>query len=292
VRANADTLFDPDSILSFGSAEITATATARTGTYAQPGPGVFCVGAYRGEIEAAELNAKSYIASTAGVSWMAQIAEADLDANHFYTVLRAGSQTMSASNTGYVAIGGINGASEIRDCFEDGSEDGLSPTEPTKTGVATSTGQGLQARLEAAQARNCYTWEQVMGSLATANPNGDSTIDSSWECSPHGDSGTSIVLVPVIKTDFLNLNGKTTVEVYSNWAGEYMLAYFWLDGERTFDTSKSNWKFWGPQGHADVEGVFLAPHYTELSYNNDDGSGGIVECTIGESTSCFAQLVD
>ena len=74
------------------------------------------------------------------------------------------------------------------------------------------------------------------------------------------------------------MNGNTTVDVYSNAAGEYMLAYFWLDGDRTFDTSKNNWKFWGPQGHADVEGVFLAEHYTELSYNNDDGSGGIVEC--------------
>ena len=131
-----------------------------------------------------------------------------------------------------------------------------------------------------------------MDSLQAANSDGNASLEATWECSPHNSNETSVVLVPVIETDFLNLNSKTTVDVYDNAAGEYMLAYFWLDGERTFDTSKQNWKFWGPQGQADIEGVFLSPHFTLLSAQDDGGSGGIVQCTAGESMSCFAQLVD
>ena len=134
VRANADSLFESGSVLSFGGGEVSATATARTGTHALPGPGVFCVGAYYGEIETAQLNSETYIAATSGVGWMAEIDYAQLDPNNFYTVLRAGSQTSSSSNTGYVGVGGISGANAIRACFENGSEDGLSATEPTQTG--------------------------------------------------------------------------------------------------------------------------------------------------------------
>lgn len=74
----------------------------------------------------------------------------------------------------------------------------------------------------------------------------------------------------MIATGFLKLNRRTTVDVYSNAAGEYTRAYLRLDTERTFDPSKTKWKFWGPQGQADVEGVFLSPPYTELSYNDAD----------------------
>lgn len=96
----------------------------------------------------------------------------------------------------------------------------------------------------------------------------------------------------MIATGFLKLNRRTTVDVYSNAAGEYTLASLRLDTERTFDPSKTKWKFWGPQGQADGRRGRIpvaALHRTELQRRR---SGGIVECTIGESTSRIAQLVD
>ena len=141
----------PSSGLSFGSPEISASATARLAGSRLPGPGVFCVAVELGEHTIAE-------AAQGGIDVL-QESWADLDP--LLTVLRFGG---GQSNAGYIDIvGPVN--ENTRECLRDGSQNPLLPVDQTQTGVSVGqAAQALQDHLEAARARTdnagggCFSW--------------------------------------------------------------------------------------------------------------------------------------
>ena len=280
--------------LGFGSPAVEATAPARVGADVLPGPGVFCVGTYTGTVDDAEAAHQLQLAGLpANFVWQLPYGSAGdpatLLGGNYTTVLRFGAG--GGSNAGYVRIDGA-GADKIRDCFERGSSTGLEPQEDSQTGIAAGpTDQGLEARLRAADARGCMTWEGIQASLWAADPNGDGRLEFPWVCSPNLDQRTSVVLIPVMDLDFTTLSGlEPDVPVYFQ-AGQYTLAYYWIDAALMFqDLSAPNWKFDSPIGQAAIEGVFLGPFLTELQAQST-GSGGTVACVFGVSTSCFLELI-
>ncbi len=280
--------------LGFGSPEVQATATARVGADVLPGPGVFCVGTWAGTVDdAEEAHLEQLTGLPANFVWQLPYGPAGdpatLLGGDYYTVLRFGAG--DGSNAGYVRIDGA-GANKIRDCFEHGSSSGLEPQEDSQTGIAAGPAdQGLEARLRAADARDCMTWEGIQASLRAADPNEDGRLEYPWTCSPNLDQRTAVVLIPVMDLDFTTLSGlEPDVPVYFQ-ASQYTLAYYWIDALLTFqDLSAPNWKFASPAGQAEIAGVFLGPFLTELQAQST-GSGGTVACVFGVSTSCFLELI-
>lgn len=293
VADNAQSLF-PGSPISFNEPLVAASATARVGTYVLPGPGVFCIGSFAGDVDAAHADQLLQLPNYgATVIW--QLSYAQLLAGDFYDVLRFGAG--EGSNPGYLDIGNQGGASQaVRECFANGSVTGLQPSEPTETGIATGpASQGLRTRLLAAQANGCYSWDEISADLQQADPDNDGLLENSFRCSPYRTQDSSVVLLPVIEGDFTSNQGAQIVDVdFVPAAGQYRLAYFWLDAEETFvNTSAGNWQFQSDtgQGQAEITGVFLGPVLTELN-DVPQGSGGTVACVVGVSTGCFLQLID
>ena len=109
------------------------------------------------------------------------------------------------------------------------------------------------------------------------------------------EQASAIVLVPVVDEDFTAGQGAAEINVHFNaGAGQYQLAYFWIDGEETFkNTNTKKWQFDGDGGLGQIEldGVFLNRFLTELTANQR-GSGGPVACVLGVSSSCFLELVE
>ncbi|MCZ6706455.1 MAG: Tad domain-containing protein, partial [Chloroflexi bacterium] len=291
--------------LGFGSPSVSATATARVAASVLPGPGVFCVGTHIETVTNAQTINSEQLPAPLQFVWQLPYGDPLDDPPlpgtllggdpGFYTILRFGAG--SGSNAGYVDIGDEGGASQaVRRCFQYGSAQGLQAVEPTQTGISAGpAAQGLQARLQAARDpdRNCYTWEDIRTSLLAADFNDDATLEAEWRCSPYVDQNTSVVLIPVTTLLFTEGQGSSTVDIYFDGdALQYELAYFWLDAERTFaDTDANRWKFDGPQGQIEIEGVFLSPFLTELIRNDGSGSGGTVACVAGQSQGCFLELI-
>ena len=299
----ASLLADPS--LGFGNPAVSATATARIGASVLPGPGVFCIGTHF-DVQSGALDIQQLQLLQLGLSHVWQIPYGDeftagtLLGGDYLTILRYGAG--SGSNSGYVDIGDQGGASQaVRECFENGSPTTLQPVEPTQTGIAAGpASQGLRARLVAARDRRdnngagCYSWDDVRASLLAADPDGDGILENEWVCSANFDQRTSIILVPVVDALFTDDTGTTDVNVYFNAAaGQYQLAYFWLDGEMTFvNTAAGNWKFAGDggQGQVELSGVFLSRFLTELTAN--PRSGGTIACVPGVSFACFLELIE
>lgn len=145
------------------------------------------------------------------------------------------------SNTGLVNLLGDNG-DHIRDGLKFGSGVALQPTlntEPgNKLGQATQNpNSGLRVRLARALthlrpdngSKHCYTWADVQPPSSGV-----------WHCSPFsatendGVQATAVILVPIIVEDFTLLNGTKTINVYKD-GNVYMLAYFWIDGNATYE---------------------------------------------------------
>lgn len=281
----------------FGEPEVFASATARIGAPILFGPGVFCVGVYAGLLEDERTSHASLLAA-GGYQYIWDVPFAGgIDTGDYSIVLRYGSATGSPSNAGYLDIGQEGGANQaVRQCFEEGSQQNLTPREPTQGGVAAGpSADGLQARLEDARARNCFEWDDVRASLLAADgPDRDGVLEDAWACSPLTSQDTAIVLVPITVQDFTNISGGTMVDIYRNGqTSQYQLAYFWVDAEETFDnTNVNNWQFaGGAQGQGEIQGVFITSYLTELTPRAGGGSGS-VPCVIGQSIGCFLQLVD
>ena len=106
------------------------------------------------------------------------------------------------------------------------------------------------------------------------------------------------MLIPVVWEQFKDVQGGTDVNVYDGLGDDrpYLLAFFWIDRDRTFDMSNpNNWKFLvsGGQGQASIFGTFIINHPTTLSGPPREGQGGIVDCDPDDPSTlqCFVQLV-
>ena len=182
--------------LSLGNPNVLATATARVGAAVLPGPGVFCVGSHVDTVVAANAANAALFAPLDHI-WLVPWVLAD----EYYTVLRFGAG--SGSNAGYVDIGDAGGASQaVRTCFEEGSAQGLQPVERTQTGIAAGpVGQGLQARLEAAAANGCASWDAITSTLIAAG-GADGLVEGDWVCSPYHTQASAVELLPVMRDPF------------------------------------------------------------------------------------------
>lgn len=267
--------------LSFGQPRVHATATARLASPRLPGPGVFCIGVERPAFLAAQQ-------TTAGVDLYSFTPRPP---DQYYDVLRTGAGN---SNAGYMDIDGGGADQNVRSCFESGSQQPLQPQEQGQTGISTGpAAQGLQARLEAAQGRGCYSWDEVRQSVIAwqADPS------QPWRCSPYVSQATSVILVPILAIeDWGAIQGTTTLDLYRVGDDKpYVLAFYWLDAERTFRMTGNNWQFQvsGGQGQAQFQGVFLITHPTTLGTPpRYFDTGGLVDCDSALSVQCFIQLVN
>jgi len=285
----------------FGEPEVFASATARIGAPILAGPGVFCVGVYAGLLED-ERTKHAGLLATGGYSHIWDVPYDDgfgggIVSGDYHIILRYGSASGSPSNAGYLDIGAEGGANQaVRQCFEEGSQQRLTPREPTQGGVAAGpSADGLQARLEDARDRSCFEWDDIAASILAADgPDRDGVLEEEWTCSPLTSQDTAVVLVPITVQDFTSISGGTMVDIYRNGqTQQYQLAYFWVDAEQTFENVNVNqWKFaGGAQGQGEIEGVFITSYLTELTPQASSGSGS-VPCVIGESIGCFLQLID
>ena len=139
------------------------------------------------------------------------------------------------SNTGLVNLGPGNSALPIAT----GSGCGLTPMIPTKPGgTIGDVNNGIQTRLEAAKANNCYTWAAVQPPSVTGA--------ATWRCKPEntvqsdGTQASAVVLLPVLRTDIVQ-SGARDYPIAQLANGQYLLAYFWLSGDDTYDTTRRNW---------------------------------------------------
>ncbi|PZC44208.1 MAG: Flp pilus assembly protein TadG [Chloroflexi bacterium] len=286
LQANAQSLFSPESWLSFGEPLVRAAATARVASARLPGPGVFCVGVSLTAQQSAEIVQLTQ-GSPLSQTW------ADLDP--FITILRAGAS--SGSNAGFIDIEGpVN--ENTRDCLRDGSANPVEPVEETQPGLSTGqAAQALQDRLQAAQARNCFDWADVVASIQEADPDGDGVADAgAWRCDPLTNQATAVVLVPIVNEDFQSQQGTSQITLHDlGPTSTYQFGLYWIDPQRTFEDLNANkWKFDTPngQGHAELKGVFLLDRPMVITTATSNPDGGVVDCDPSAAGYCFVQLVD
>jgi hypothetical protein len=219
----------------------------------------------------------------------------------YLTELRLGGG--AGSNAGYLAIDGGGANVAVRDCFANGSSSPLEPIEPTETGIAAGPAlQGFQERFEDAAVRGCMTWQEIRDSIIASRLN----PGEGWYCSPLVNQDTAVVLIPITEEDFTDTQGLTVVNVDDNQFGPeapYLLAFFWIDRDLTFDMTGNNWKYLdtgggggpgGGQGQAVISGTFIIEHPTTLGAAPGSGSGGLVDCnpSLDSTLQCFVQLVE
>jgi hypothetical protein len=196
------------------------------------------------------------------------------------------------SNTGLVDLGSGNSANPIRS----GSGCGLEPLIDTKPGgTIGDVNNGLTDRLKAAQGTNCYSWADVQPPSVTGQ--------ATWRCKPEaqfsgGIQRSAVVLLPVLDVDIVE-TGKTDVPIAQLPNGQYLLAYFWVSGEDTYDTSKNNWdcKIKSGQDKCIIYGRFIVNEPVDLDvFDPSLCPGGKVEDCIVEfdpaATTKIIQLID
>lgn len=286
VEANADSLFTSDSWLSFGEPLVRADAVARAAAPRLPGPGVFCLAVALTTQQAAEAT-QGVLGSPLTHSWAELLP--------YLTILRTGSG--AGSNAGFIDIEGPV-SQNTRDCLTNGSANPVEPVEETETGLSTGQArQGLQDRLEVARDRACFTWDDIVASIAEADGDGDGVADAgAWRCDPLANQGTAVVLIPVVAEDFQLLQGNSPITVHDLGSGStYQFALFWIDALRTFeDVNASQWKFVtsGGQGQAEILGLFLLDRPTVITQPPSGVTGGVVDCQPASVAHCFVQLLD
>lgn len=196
------------------------------------------------------------------------------------------------SNTGLVDLGPGNSAEPIRS----GSGCGLAPLIDTKPGgTIGDVNNGLTDRLQAAQDTDCYTWEDAQPPSVTG--------EATWRCKPEaqfsdGIQRSAVVLLPVLDVDIVE-SGKSDVPIAQLPNGQYLLAYFWVSGEDTYDTSKTNWdcKIKSGQDKCIIYGRFIVNEPVDLDvFDPSLCPGGNIEDCIVEfdpaATTKIVQLID
>ena len=193
----------------------------------------------------------------------------------------------AGSNTGLVDLGPGNSSTPIRQ----GSACGLSPMIKTKPGLTTGdVKNGFTDRLQAAMANNCYTWAEV---LPPAN-------GGTWRCKPEaavvgGIQASAVVLLPVLSVNIGN-SGSGSYPLTQLGNGQYLLAYFWVDGNATYDTTRNNWPC---IDHPDcvIRGRFImnVPVDAETFDPSKCPGGNIQNCIVNfdpGATTRIVQLID
>ncbi|MEX0781867.1 MAG: Tad domain-containing protein [Dehalococcoidia bacterium] len=189
------------------------------------------------------------------------------------------------SNSGLIHVTGDN-ADQIRDGLKYGSQSPLQPTlntEPgNKFGQATqNANSGLMVRLaRALQHSNgeggaCYTWDDIQPPV---DPN------AAWPCSPHnateddGVQATAVILIPVIVEDFTQFNGNRPINVTPE-GDLYILAYFWVDGDKTFENpAAGDWDLNPANPIGAIWGRFIQEAPTQLTvFGNCGQDCGIID---------------
>jgi len=196
------------------------------------------------------------------------------------------------SNTGLVDLGSGNSAGPIAS----GSGCGLEPLIDTKPGgTIGDVNNGLTDRLKAAQDTGCYTWEDVQPPSITG--------EATWNCKPEnqfsdGIQRSAVALLPVLDVDIVE-TGKTDVPIEQLSNGQYLLAYFWISGEDTYDTSKNNWdcKVKSGQDKCIIYGRFIVKQPVSLDAFDPSlcPGGNLEECVLEfdpASTTKIVQLID
>ena len=218
--------------LKIGPDKVSATAVVQLAATELPGPGVVFLG-----VEQPEYDQKLTFQQTNPLPDTYPLLLAQQD--DYYTVMRFGAG--AGSNAGYLDIDGGGASQNVRDCLAYGSSDPLLPVEPSQTGIAAGpASQGLQIRLQAAQANNCYTWDEIRSSF-NAFQAGQSP---SWRCSPLQTQASAVVRIPIIFPEFLDQNGTQNANVFRpDGTVPYVLGYFWVDGDLTFKQTGNNWSY-------------------------------------------------
>ena len=157
------------------------------------------------------------------------------------------------SNTGLLNLQSGNMANPIRY----GSCNTL--TDPVTTNPGWQGGDvnnGMQDRLEAAMANNCYTESEVRNDLERCKPG---LYDG-------GMQETAVLLVPVLEDD-IDFSGSSQAALETTDSGQTLLAYFWVDGDSTYDMSNpNNWSCEEGEGNSCIiYGKFLENVPTDLS---------------------------
>ena len=203
--------------LKIGPDKVSATAVVQLAATELPGPGVVFLG-----VEQPEYDQKLTFQQTNPLPDTYPLLLAQQD--DYYTVMRFGAG--AGSNAGYLDIDGGGASQNVRDCLAYGSSDPLLPVEPSQTGIAAGpASQGLQIRLQAAQANNCYTWDEIRSSF-NAFQAGQSP---SWRCSPLQTQASAVVRIPIIFPEFLDQNGTQNANVFRpDGTVPYVLGYFWV----------------------------------------------------------------
>jgi Flp pilus assembly protein TadG len=194
----------------------------------------------------------------------------------------------SGSNTGLVDLGPGNLAGPI----SAGLGCNLQPLIDTKPGgTIGDVNNGLTDRLKAAKTTGCYTWADVQPPSVTGA--------ATWKCKPEnqiskttGIQQTSVVLLPVLNTDIVQ-SGHDGYPLAQLGNGQYLLAYFWVSGDNTYDTSGNNWKCLDQQ--CTIFGRFIVNQPVDLSvYDASKCPGGnIQKCVLDfdpEATTKIVQL--
>ena len=107
-----------------------------------------------------------------------------------------------------------------------------------------------------------------------------------------------MILIPIVTEPFTDISGGTDVTVNDFFGDDapYLLSFFWIDRDVTFDITGNNYKFAvsGGQGQAVIFGTFIFEHATALGLPPGAGSGGIVDCDpdLDSTLACFVQLVE
>lgn len=145
-------------------------------------------------------------------------------------------ESAGGSNTGWLVV---PGSDNLGDGIRMAGSCGLNPEdvkldEGNKVGLANL--QGFVPRLQAAKLAGCYTWEDAIAESGNY-----------WKCKPEntvqtdGTQASAVILVPVLEGDIVKQNPPPPYVIASAPGGQYKLAYFWIDGDSTYDTTKNNW---------------------------------------------------
>ena len=199
----------------------------------------------------------------------------------------------SGSNTGLVSLGSGNLAGPIRG----GLGCNLTPNIDTKPGgTIGDVNNGLTDRLKAAKTNSCYTWAAVQPPSVT--------VATTWKCKPEntvqpdGTQASAVVLLPVLATNIVE-PGHDDYPLAQLTNGQYLLAYFWISGDNTYDTSRSNWQCLinsGPD-KCTIWGRFIVNQPVDLGVFDASKcpNGNIANCVLNfdpQSTTKIVQLTD
>jgi Flp pilus assembly protein TadG len=229
VRKKSASLFSGP--LSFGSPVVPARAAARIASVNSLAPCVVPLGVQESSYNAAKTNPGALV-------------ELKLAVN---------GGPGGTSNTGLLNLSPGNSAVPIAN----GACNSLEPEVRTKPGgTIGDVNNGLERRLKAAIASDCYTEADVVADWPRCRP----TLWSSDSV-----QSTAVMLLPVLDADIVE-SGAKNYSIAQIEDRLHLLAYFWVDGDSTYeDPANNKWRCLDGQSKCIVRGKFLFDLPIDLS---------------------------